>query len=97
MKVVIRVDLKCEEDGVVGYVTREVQMAFAPSLDIQYESRPWTGPRKPSLVQYDIDEVFFYVYFGLETFGTVDGMQHRVNDYHEDLLWNLHSLEKYKA
>ena len=61
-----RIDFVTQDGHVAGHAHREVQLAFAPSTELEYEQSAWRDPRKASSVSFNLDDSTFFVHFGVQ-------------------------------
>ena len=53
------------QGGLAGYARLVVQLAFAPTTDMEYEHGAWREPRRATSVTYNLQESTFYVELGV--------------------------------
>ena len=64
MHTMFHVDFRNQgEGGSLGFARLEVELPFAPSMDIEFAHPVWHDGRKPAAIAYILDDDLFYVTF----------------------------------
>lgn len=89
MKIILRVAFMSTKDNLYwGSAYREMQIDFAPSLDIAFELPPFTDARAPKAISFVAEDGHFSVFLGEEKHKTKDDCQARAEEY-RSFGWNF--------
>ncbi len=69
------------QGGLAGYARLVVQLAFAPTTDMEYEHGAWREPRRASSVSFDLQESTFLVLLGADELESKDRVQAHADMY----------------
>ena len=75
------IDFLTQDGHHLGYARITVQLAFAPSTEIEYEHGAWHDPRRASSVSFDLQESTFFVRLGVDELESRDDIKAHADMY----------------
>jgi hypothetical protein len=81
MKTTFHVDFWNQQGGSLGYARLEVDLPFAPHMEMQFEHPVWHEGRKPVAVSYNLEEGSLYVVFDHDTLPDPQHLQQHADPY----------------
>ena len=81
-KCLLHVDFRAgHNDGQQGFARLDVELPFCPTTDVELEQPPWSDPRAPVRISYNLERGDFYLIMPTEEATTVDSAKIRKDTY----------------